>query len=81
MPLLLTNNNFKPTHIDTIASVTLERDDTGPCITAISLAVEASVAEIEDDKFQSFVDEALQKCPISRLYSNVSKSVVAKLLV
>ena len=77
---LLTNNGFTPTSIDAKASVTLERDDTGPCITEISLDVEAKVADIDNDAFQAFVQEALQKCPISRLYASVKKDVNAALL-
>ena len=76
---LLTNNGFSPKTIDANATVTLERDDTGPCITAIGLSVDADVPEIVDEQFQGFVQEALQKCPISRLYASVDKQVKASL--
>ena len=77
---LLTNNGFSNKQINTTATVTLERDDTGPVITSINLDVTADVENIDNDKFQSFVNEAIQKCPISRLYATVEKSVSAKLL-
>jgi len=77
---LLTNNGFSNKEINTTATVSLEKDDTGPVITSINLEVTADVENIENDKFQSFVDEAIQKCPISRLYATVEKNVSAKLL-
>ena len=77
---LLTNNGFNNKEINTTATVSLDRDDTGPIITSINLDVTADVDTIENDKFQSLVDEAIQKCPISRLYANVEKNVSAKLL-
>ena len=77
---LLSNNGFTPKTIDAEAAVTLERDDTGPCITQIALTVAASVPGIENEQFQGFVNEALEKCPISRLYASVNKSVNASLL-
>jgi len=77
---LLTNNDFKNKEIQTQATVTLERDDTGPVITRISLDVSADVEGITNEQFQGFVNEALAKCPISRLYATVQKTVTAKLL-
>ena len=77
---LLTNNEFKNKEIKTQATVTLERDDTGPVITRISLDVSADVEGITNEQFQGFVNEALAKCPISRLYATVQKTVTAKLL-
>mgnify|MGYP001200705967 FL=1 len=77
---LLTNNGFENKHIDTRASVTLERDDTGPVITDITLTVAADMGGISDDQFQGYVQEAIQKCPISRLYATVNKTVNAQLL-
>ena len=77
---LLTNNGFENKHIDTRSTVTLDRDDTGPVITDISLRVSADVAGISNDQFQGYVQEAIQKCPISRLYASVNKTVNAQLL-
>ena len=77
---LLTKNGFQNNKISTEAVVTLDKDDTGPVITTISLQVSADVAAINNDEFQGFVNEALEKCPISRLYATVNKSVSAQLL-
>ena len=77
---LLTKNDYKNNAINTTANVTLDKDDTGPVITDISLDVTANVDAIENDTFQNLVNDALAKCPISRLYATVNKSVTAKLL-
>ncbi len=77
---LLSNNGFESKQIQTEASVTLDRDETGPVITKIFLDVTADVVSISDDDFQGYVNEAIQKCPISRLYATVEKRVDARLL-
>ena len=77
---LATKAEFQTNTINTTATVTLERDDTGPCITNISLDVTADIERIDEETFQNLVNESLEKCPISRLYSSVNKTVTAKRL-
>jgi lipoyl-dependent peroxiredoxin len=77
---LLSGNGFTPKTIDANATVTLEEDATGPCITAIALEVSAQVPDLLNEQFQGFVNEALEKCPISRLYAGTQKTVNASLL-
>ncbi|MBI60625.1 peroxiredoxin [bacterium] len=77
---LLTNNGFTNKKITTKAAVTLDRDDMGPVITTIALTVSADILDITNDQFQGYVQEALEKCPISRLYAAVDKTVAANLL-
>ena len=77
---LITKAEFTAKSINTTATVTLEKDDTGPCITNIALDVTAEVDSIDDSTFQKLVSESLEKCPISRLYASVTKTVNAKLL-
>ena len=75
---LATKNDYQCNKIETTTHVTLEKDDTGPVITEIALHVEANITNIDETVFQQLVNDSLEKCPISRLYATVKKSVVAK---
>lgn len=66
---LLSNNDLNPESVNTTASVTLEKDDTGPCITNIKLVCEVSCEGLSKDLFDELTQTAKAKCPISRLYS------------
>ncbi len=57
--------NFTPTDLDTRADVTLDNG----AITAINLAVKASIPGITDEQFQAAAAEAKANCPISKLFN------------
>jgi osmotically inducible protein OsmC len=64
---LLSNNGYIPTSVNTTASVTLGRDDTGPLITSIELVTEAVVPGLSAADYDGFVAAAKANCPISRV--------------
>ena len=72
---LLSNNDLKPESVKTTASVTLGRDDTGPCITNIKLVCEVSCEGLSQELFDDLSQKAKANCPISRLYSGGTASI------
>lgn len=70
---LLANNNYNPERVHTTATVTLERDETGPKITSIELECEAEVPDIQDEQFQQYARQAKNNCPISRALAGVKE--------
>ncbi len=79
---LLSNNGLNPESVSTTASVTLGKDDTGPCITNITLNCEVSCEGLSQELFDELSQAAKEKCPISRLYSGSTATIdlEAKLL-
>jgi osmotically inducible protein OsmC len=77
---LLSKEEFTPESIETVATVSLERDDVGPKITSIKLACSAKVPGVSAEKFQELAKAAQEKCPISRLFAGTEISVDAKLV-
>ena len=75
----ITESGFQPNNVDTKATVTLDKDDTGPKITEIQLNCNADVPGLSEEKFQELVQVSKTNCPISRLYAGTSISVTAKL--
>ncbi len=65
---LISNNDLTPDSIETEAKVTLEKDDTGPCITSIRLDCKAKCDGLSQEKFDELTAQAKKNCPISRLY-------------
>jgi osmotically inducible protein OsmC len=72
---LLSNNNLNPESVNTTASVTLGKDDTGPCITNIKLVCQVSCEGLSQELFDELTQAAKAKCPISRLYSGSTASI------
>ena len=72
---LLSNNGLNPNSVNTTASVTLGKDDTGPCITNIKLVCEVSCDGLSEELFDELKQTAKDKCPISRLYSGSTASI------
>ena len=65
---LISGEELSPESIDTTASVKLEKDDTGPCITNIQLVCQVKCDGLSQEKFDELAASAKAKCPISRLY-------------
>ncbi len=75
---ILTRNNVPPTRIDTRAAVHL---GDGPTITRIVLDVEAVVPGVDAETFQTYAQEAKEKCPVSKALAAVEEIVVNAKLV
>ena len=66
---LISGEGLTPEKIETSASVTLGRDDTGPCITAITLDCHVLCEGLAQGQFDELAAKAKENCPISRLYA------------
>ncbi len=75
---ILTRNNVPPTRIDTRAAVHL---GDGPTITRIVLDVEAVVPGVDAETFQTYAQEAKEKCPVSKALAAVEEIVLNAKLV
>lgn len=75
---LLSNSGFKPTRIQTKATVHL---GAGPTINKIELACEAEVPGLNAEQFADFAAQAKAKCPVSKALAAVDEIVLdARLL-
>lgn len=66
---LIGGENLNPKSIETEASVELGKDETGPCITNITLVCNVKCEGLSQEKFGELSLAAKEKCPISRLYA------------
>lgn len=66
---LISGEGLVPKSIETKASVTLGKDEKGPCITNIKLECKVSCEGLSKDKFDNLAIAAKEGCPISRLYA------------
>lgn len=78
---LLSNNGYKPESINTTASITLGKDETGPLITLIELETEATVPGLGEEEFQELVAAAKANCPISRALAATESVVKSAVLL
>jgi lipoyl-dependent peroxiredoxin len=58
---------LKADHINTTASVTLEKTDAGFAITAVHLTVKAKVPGADNQTFEAATNNAKAGCPVSKL--------------
>ena len=75
---LLTKDNYKPTSIQTSATVHLG-DDNGPKITNIDLDCKADIPGIDAAKLTEYAEKAKKNCPISRLFTGTQVNLTVKL--
>jgi osmotically inducible protein OsmC len=66
---LISGEGLIPDSVETVATVTLGKDETGPCITNIKLSCAVSCNGLSQEKFNELSLAAKEKCPISRLYA------------
>lgn len=76
----LAANGFKPEKVETEAKVHLDKVGDGFKITGIELQTEASVPDIDNDKFQALAEDAKVNCPVSQSLAAVKISLTAKLV-
>ncbi len=71
---------FTPVRIHTVANVHLEATDAGQRVTRIHLEMEATIPDINEDKFQEIAERAKKGCPISNLLTGAEITLDAKLV-
>ena len=76
----LTNAGLDPSELRTVATVHLEKLDSGWTLTEIQLAVEGKVPNVSPEKFALLADAARTGCPISRALAATPMSLTAKLV-
>jgi len=72
---LISGNDLTPQSVATEATVTLGKDDTGPCITNIKLVCQVSCEGLSQELFDQLAADAKEKCPISRLYAGGTAAI------
>ena len=75
----LGSHNMTADALDTVATVTIDKDGEGFTITQVHLDVTASIPGASDDDFQMAADEAKANCPVSRLFAGAEITMTAKL--
>lgn len=78
LSLLLTEEGLNPTSIDTSAEVTIDKDDSGPHISKISLSCKVKCDGLDESKLKELASTTKEKCPVSRLYAGGSAKIDAK---
>jgi len=66
---LISGEGLTPASVETTNTVTLGKDDSGPCITNIHLDSVVKCEGLSQEKFKELAQAAKEKCPISRLYA------------
>jgi osmotically inducible protein OsmC len=66
---LISGEGLTPESVETTNTVTLDKDDAGPCITNIHLDCTVKCEGLSQEKFKELANAAKEKCPISRLYA------------
>lgn len=67
----LAEEGFDPESVKTDADVKLEMVDDNPKITTITLKVEASIPDIDEDEFIDIAKGAKENCPVSKALGGV----------
>jgi len=80
LSLQLGEAGFTAESIKTLATVTLEKDDTGFKITTVHLDLIAKIPGIDDQKFQQLATATKEGCPVSKVL-NAKITLDAKLEV
>jgi len=75
----LAEAGFTPESVNTDAEVELEMVDGDPTITTITLSVEASVPDIEEDTFNQHAQGAKEGCPVSKALAGANIHLNASL--
>ena len=78
LSMILGDAGHPPETIQTTATVTLDRTDKGPTVTAVHLDVSAKVPNLDAAEFARLADQAKSGCVVSRLL-NATITMDAKL--
>ena len=77
---LISEENLVPASVETIATVHLGRDETGPLITTIDLDCRVKCEGLSQDRFEVLAAAAKEKCPVSRLVAAADIRLKAELI-
>lgn len=79
---LISGEGLNPKSIETEATITLGKDEKGPCITNINLDCNVNCEGLSQEKFDELAIAAKEGCPVSRLYAGGTAKIEldAKLL-
>lgn len=77
LALRLGEHGVPPQRLDVTATVSLDQVDGRPTVVSSVLRVIAQVMDVDRDRFNAIVDEAVALCPISRLFAGALISVDA----
>lgn len=67
LSLMLGEQGYTATSIDTVADVSLDKKDGGFAITKVALQSKVSVPQIEQSAFDAIIQKAKSGCPVSQL--------------
>lgn len=70
---------FAPERVATSATVELEVGDAGARIATITLDTEATVPDLDEDRFQEEAEGAKKNCPVSKALTGVEVRLNARL--
>lgn len=73
---LLSGKGYTDQVVKTGTEVSIDKDDTGPCITEIKLITHVTCTGLSQDLFEELSQEAKKKCPVSRLYGGSTAEIV-----
>jgi lipoyl-dependent peroxiredoxin len=79
LALRLGEHGVPPQRLDVTATVSLDQVGGRPTVVSSVLRVIAHVMDVDRDRFNAIVDEAVALCPISRLFAGAAISVDATL--
>ena len=74
----ITNAGHEPTKLETVATVSMEKQEPGWTIVGIALELTGQVPGITNEQFQAFAETAKKGCPISRALSTIPITLTAK---
>lgn len=80
LSVALGKEGFTPDHLDTDASVYIEKKEEGFAITKIELDLKASIPTIKEDQFQEIAKGAKENCPVSKVLAGADITLKAKLV-
>jgi lipoyl-dependent peroxiredoxin len=79
LALRLGEHDLTPQRLDVTATVTLADVDGRPTVVSSALRVVGQVVDLDGDAFRAIVNEAMDLCPISRLFAGAAITVSAHL--
>ena len=77
---LIGAEGLEPEMIETVAKVSLDKDDKGPIISTIHLDCQVKCPGLTESKFVELSKASKERCPVSRLYQGAEVKLDARLL-
>ena len=80
LSLILGQEGYTPTEINTTAKVTIEEKGGGFALTTSKLITKAKVPNIEENEFQKIANKAKKGCPVSKALKGLKIELDAKII-